>query len=35
MRIPEYEIRVYWHERYHHDAANRWLREQFIRMFQR
>jgi DNA-binding transcriptional LysR family regulator len=35
IRIPAYDIRVYWHERYHHDAANRWLREQFIRMFHR
>jgi DNA-binding transcriptional LysR family regulator len=25
--IPTYDIRVYWHERFHADPANRWLRE--------
>ncbi|MBK4735438.1 LysR family transcriptional regulator [Noviherbaspirillum pedocola] len=25
--FPRMEIRQHWHERFHHDAANRWLRE--------
>ena len=25
--IPKVEVRQYWHERYHRDAANKWLRE--------
>ena len=24
--IPSYEVKQHWHERYHHDAASRWLR---------
>lgn len=24
---PDYEVRQYWHERYHHDPANIWLRQ--------
>ena len=27
VRFPRIEIRQHWHERYHHDAANKWLRE--------
>ena len=26
--IEPYEIRQYWHERYHRDAGNMWLRKQ-------
>lgn len=26
IRIPPMEIRQHWHERYHHDPANKWLR---------
>lgn len=26
LRLPRLEIRQFWHERYHADAANRWLR---------
>ena len=25
--LPGYEVKQYWHERYHHDSANRWLRQ--------
>jgi len=25
--LPRFEVRQYWHERFHHDAANRWFRE--------
>jgi hypothetical protein len=24
--LPEYDVKQHWHERYHHDAGNRWLR---------
>ncbi len=24
--LPEYSVKQYWHERYHHDEGNRWLR---------
>ncbi len=34
VKIPTYDIRVFWHERYHHDRANRWLRELFATLFQ-
>ena len=27
IKFPRIEIRQHWHERYHHDAANKWLRE--------
>jgi DNA-binding transcriptional LysR family regulator len=34
LRFPRIEIRQHWHERYHHDAANRWMRsliaDQFV-----
>ncbi len=34
FKTPKIEIRQYWHERYHHDAANRWLRELVARLLQ-
>jgi hypothetical protein len=24
--IPSFPVKQYWHERYHHDSANRWMR---------
>lgn len=27
VALPRIEIRQHWHERYHHDAANKWLRQ--------
>jgi DNA-binding transcriptional LysR family regulator len=24
--VPQYSVKQYWHERFHHDPANRWLR---------
>lgn len=27
IKFPRIEIRQHWHERYHHDAASKWLRE--------
>jgi DNA-binding transcriptional LysR family regulator len=26
IRIPSFEIKQHWHERYHHDPANKWIR---------
>jgi DNA-binding transcriptional LysR family regulator len=26
IKIPAFEIKQHWHERYHHDPANRWMR---------
>ena len=25
--LPTYEVKLHWHERLHHDEANRWLRK--------
>ncbi len=33
--IPGYDIRAFWHDRFHTDPANRWLRKNFIRLFHR
>jgi DNA-binding transcriptional LysR family regulator len=33
LRLPRIEIRQFWHERYHDDPANRWLRETVVRLF--
>lgn len=31
--IPPFDLRIYWHERYHHDAAIRWFRTAFVELF--
>jgi len=31
--IPPFDIRIYWHERYHNDPPIRWLRKVFIDLF--
>ena len=31
--IPPFDLRIYWHERYHHDAPIRWLRNAFVELF--
>jgi DNA-binding transcriptional LysR family regulator len=33
LKLPRIEIRQFWHERYHDDPANRWLRETIVRCF--
>lgn len=37
MPVPlaPFDLRIYWHERYHHDAALRWLRKAFVDLFRR
>lgn len=32
--VPDFDIRMFWHERYHQDATNRWLRSAFVKLFQ-
>jgi DNA-binding transcriptional LysR family regulator len=31
--IPPFEIKQHWHKRYHHDQANRWLRQLMAELF--
>jgi len=31
--LKPYDIRVYWHERYHQEASNRWLRQALMQLF--
>jgi DNA-binding transcriptional LysR family regulator len=33
VKIPAFEVRQYWHARYHHDAGNRWLRSIVVELF--
>lgn len=33
--LPSYDLNVYWHERFDHEAANRWLRQAFVSLFRR
>jgi DNA-binding transcriptional LysR family regulator len=33
VELPSVEIKLLWHERFHADAANRWLRDQLVRVF--
>jgi DNA-binding transcriptional LysR family regulator len=35
FHAPPIEIKQHWHERYHHDAASRWLRAQIAELFLR
>src|SRR5262245_18622725 len=33
IELPTYLVKQHWHERYHHDAANRWLRGVVAELF--
>ncbi|MFD2272674.1 hypothetical protein ACFS07_19965 [Undibacterium arcticum] len=33
VELPVYSIKQYWHERFHEDAANRWLRGLIYELF--
>jgi DNA-binding transcriptional LysR family regulator len=33
VKLPTYDPRLFWHERFHRDPANRWLRELYIGLF--
>jgi DNA-binding transcriptional LysR family regulator len=32
FQLPEYEVKQHWHERFHHDEGNRWLRREISRL---
>jgi DNA-binding transcriptional LysR family regulator len=34
ISIPPMNVAIYWHERYHRDPANQWLRQTFVKLFQ-
>lgn len=34
LDVPRIDIRQHWHQRYHHDPGNRWLRQQLMALFQ-
>ena len=33
IKIPSFEIKQHWHERYHHDPANKWIRGLIAELF--
>lgn len=33
VELPSFEVKQHWHERYHADASNRWLRQTFATLF--
>lgn len=30
--LPKYDVKIYWHERFHRDPANMWLRQAFVHL---
>ena len=32
IALPQVRISIYWHERYHRDPGNAWLRELYVRV---
>ena len=35
FETPLFEVKQFWHQRYHHDPANRWLRGVIAQMWSR
>jgi len=33
VKLPTYDTRLFWHERFHRDPANRWLRNLYLELF--
>jgi hypothetical protein len=33
-KMPAFDIRLFWHERYHHDPSHRWFLQVFVKLFQ-
>jgi DNA-binding transcriptional LysR family regulator len=31
--MPAFDVRLFWHERYHHDPPHRWFRQVFVELF--
>jgi DNA-binding transcriptional LysR family regulator len=34
IEVPKFQIKLHWHERFHHDPGNRWLRGLAADLFQ-
>jgi molybdate transport repressor ModE-like protein len=33
VHVPPFDIRMFWHERYHHDRASRWMRRNLVALY--
>jgi hypothetical protein len=33
VALPSFSVKQHWHERYHADASNRWLRQVMAQLF--
>jgi hypothetical protein len=33
VQLPSFQVKQHWHERYHADASNRWLRQVVAKLF--
>jgi molybdate transport repressor ModE-like protein len=33
VHVPPVDVRMFWHERYHHDPANRWMRRNIVTLY--
>jgi DNA-binding transcriptional LysR family regulator len=33
LDLPKFEVNVFWHQRAHREAGNRWLRDLFVERF--
>jgi DNA-binding transcriptional LysR family regulator len=33
IKLPRIDVSQHWHERFHRDAGNRWIRATFARLF--
>jgi DNA-binding transcriptional LysR family regulator len=33
MKMPTIQVNAFWHRRFHHDAANKWLRDIMVQLF--
>ncbi len=31
--VPPFDVRMFWHERYHHDPASRWMRRNLVALY--
>jgi DNA-binding transcriptional LysR family regulator len=33
VHVPPFDVRMFWHERYHHDPASRWMRRSLVALY--
>jgi molybdate transport repressor ModE-like protein len=33
MHVPPFDVRMFWHERFHHDPASRWMRRNLVALY--